>query len=150
MDWRGLSLPDAPGAYALILRLAREIRLDIATLRYPVLHPGLYLYAGSAWGSGGIRARVGRHLRHPKAPHWHIDRLTEAARVEKVIAFPAGRECAIADFALAHGARAPVPRFGASDCRRCEAHLLAVDPSLVGVLAPDPLDKESILVKTRI
>ena len=151
MDRRVLNpLPEAPGAYALVLRLAREARLDIRTLGRPVLPAGLYLYAGSARGPGGIRARVARHLRQPKARIWHIDRLTEAAAVERVIAFPGGRECAIADFALARGARAPIPRFGASDCRACEAHLLAVRPSLVDALTPDTLDKESILAKTRI
>ena len=143
-------MPDAPGAYALILRLVRDTRLDIRTLGRPVLPAGLYLYAGSARGSGGIRARVGRHLRQPKAAVWHIDRLTEAARVEAVIAFPGGRECVIAEFALAHGGRVPIPRFGASDCRTCEAHLLAVEPSLVNVLTPDTLDKEPILTKIRI
>ncbi|MCY4547764.1 MAG: hypothetical protein OXC28_05300 [Defluviicoccus sp.] len=57
MDRRVLNpLPDAPGAYALILRLARETRLDIRTLGRPVLPAGLYLYAGSARGPGGIRA----------------------------------------------------------------------------------------------
>ncbi|MDE0059499.1 MAG: GIY-YIG nuclease family protein [Defluviicoccus sp.] len=141
--------PDTPGAYALILRLARDTRIDIRTLGRPMLPAGLYLYAGSARGPGGIRARVARHLRHPKARVWHIDRLTEAARVEEVIAFPGGRECAVAEFALAHGARVPIPRFGASDCRTCEAHLLAVDQSLIDALTPDTLDKESILAKTR-
>ena len=143
-------LPADPGAYALVLRLARETRLDIATLGQPLLPAGLYLYAGSAWGPGGIRARVGRHLRHHKAWVWHVDRLTEAAAVEKVIAFPGNRECAIADFALAQGARVPILRFGASDCRACQAHLLAVDQDLVDVLIPDSLDKESILTITRI
>ena len=110
-----------------------------------MLPPGLYLYAGSAWGPGGIRARVGRHLRHPKSRVWHIDRLTEAAPVDDVIAFPGARECAIvaalpgarecAIVAALPGARVPVPRFGASDCRRCESHLLAVDPDHVDALA---------------
>ena len=135
MGRRGPSLPVAPGAYALILRLSREARLDIATLGRPVLQPGLYLYAGSARGAGGIRARVARHLRHPKARVWHVDHLTGTAEVEDVIAFPGGRECGIVDFAVAHGARAPIPRFGATDCRRCEAHLLAVDPDHVDALA---------------
>ena len=128
-------MPDAPGAYALILRLARETRLDIPALDRPVLSAGLYLYAGSAWGPGGIRARLARHLRRGKARVWHIDHLTEAATVEDVVAFPGGWECMIADFAVGHGARAPIPRFGASDCRTCEAHLLAVEPDLVDALA---------------
>ena len=149
---RALSPDDLPadrGAYALVMRLARGTRLDIATLGRPVLPAGLYLYAGSARGSGGIRARVGRHLRHPKARVWHIDHLTEAAAVERVVAFPGARECAVADFVVARGAQAPVPGFGASDCRRCEAHLLAVEPDLVQVLMSTALDKENILAITR-
>ena len=128
-------IPDAPGAYALILRLARETCLDIASLGRPVLPAGLYLYAGSAWGPGGIRARVARHLRRDKARVWHIDRLTEAAAVEEAIAIPGGRECMIVDFVVARGARIPITRFGASDCRTCQAHLLAVDYALVDALA---------------
>ena len=131
---RALSPDDLPanrGAYALILRLARDRSLDIATLGRPVLPAGLYLYAGSAWGPGGIRARVGRHLRHPKARVWHIDHLTEAAEIDRALAFPGATECAIADFVVVRGAQVPVPGFGASDCRRCEAHLLAVRPALV-------------------
>ena len=141
-------MPDAPGAYALILRLARETRLDIASLGRPVLPAGLYLYAGSAWGPGGIRARVSRHLRKDKARVWHIDHLAETATVEDVVAFPGGRECAIV--AAATGASVPIARFGASDCRRCEAHLLAVEPHLVDVLTSIALDKDNILTKTRI
>ena len=141
-------IPDAPGAYALILRLERDIRLDIRTLGRPELPAGLYLYAGSAWGPGGIRARVARHLRTDKARVWHIDRLTEAATIEEVIAFPGGRECAIV--AAATGASVPIARFGASDCRRCEAHLLAVEPDIVDALTSIALDKDDILTKTRI
>ena len=141
-------MPDGPGAYALILRLARETRLDIASLGRPALPAGLYLYAGSAWGPGGIRARVSRHLRTDKAKVWHIDHLTEAATVEEVIAFPGGRECAIV--AAATDASVPIARFGASDCRRCEAHLLAVEPDIVDVLTAVVLDKDNILTKTRI
>ncbi len=152
LEGRALSPEDLPadrGAYALVLRLARDTRLDIATLGRPVLPAGLYLYAGSAWGPGGIRARAGRHLRRSRARVWHIDHLTEVATVERAVAFPGARECEIADFVVARGAQAPVRRFGASDCRRCEAHLLAVEPDLVQVLMSTTLDKENILVRTR-
>ena len=150
LEGRALSPDDLPadrGAYALVSRLARGTRLDIATLSRPVLPAGLYLYAGSAWGPGGIRARAGRHLRRPKARVWHIDHLTAA--IEQVVAFPGARECEIADFVVARGAHAPIPGFGASDCRSCEAHLLAVEPDLVQVLMSTTLDKENILVITR-
>ena len=152
LEGRALSPDDLPadrGAYALVLRLARGTRLDIATLGRPVLPAGLYLYAGSAWGPGGIRARAGRHLRRPKARVWHIDHLTAVAAVEWVAAFTGTRECEIADFVVARGAHVPILGFGASDCRNCEAHLLAVEPDLVQVLMSTTLDKENILAITR-
>jgi Uri superfamily endonuclease len=128
--------PAESGAYALVLRLDRIARLDITTLKSPSLAAGLYLYAGSAWGPGGIRARVGRHLRRDKAKRWHIDHLTAKAKIERVIALPGRRECDIVDFALsAPTAFAPIARFGASDCRTCPAHLLVVTPALVAALA---------------
>jgi Uri superfamily endonuclease len=99
-------LPAAPGAYVLMLELRRPVRLAIATLPATTLPPGRYAYAGSARGPGGIRARVRRHLRKDKKPHWHIDRLADLLRVP--------------------GASVPVPGFGSSDCRRCAAHLVAL------------------------
>ena len=46
-----------------------------------MLAPGCYVYAGSARGPGGIRARVRRHLRPDKTPHWHIDQVTAYAKL---------------------------------------------------------------------
>ena len=122
----------ARGAYALAVRLARGARLPIAGLGAPSLPAGLYLYAGSAWGPGGIAARLGRHLRRPETRHWHIDHLVAAGAVEDALAFPGGRECEIVARARGlPGAGIPVPGFGASDCRVCPAHLLSVDRALV-------------------
>lgn len=130
------NLPADPGAYALVMRLDRIARLDIPTLGRPSLGAGLYLYAGSAWGPGGIRARVGRHLRRDKTKRWHIDHLTAKAKIESVIALPGRRECDIVEFALsAPTAFPPIERFGASDCLVCPAHLLVVTPALVAALA---------------
>jgi len=41
------------------------------------LLPGYYIYIGSAFGPGGVRARMLRHLRADKPKHWHIDYLRE-------------------------------------------------------------------------
>ncbi len=120
-------LPAAPGAYALI------IALDAPRAGLP---PGRYLYAGSAWGPGGIRARVRRHLKPDKALHWHVDRLTAGGRVTGVVAVPGGRECAlVAAVSALPGVTVPLPGFGASDCRTCPAHLLHL---------PDGLEPETI------
>ena len=101
----------------------------------PTLPAGQYLYAGSAWGPGGIRARLGRHQRPGNKRHWHIDHLIAVGTIETTIAFPGARECEIVAFSLAAGAAGvPVPGFGASDCRICPSHLLAVEPALVRAL----------------
>lgn len=83
-------LPAGPGAYALLLRLAEPAEAPTRAFPSAVLAPGTYLYAGSAWGPGGIRARVLRHARRAKALHWHVDSLTEVADLVGVLAFPGG------------------------------------------------------------
>jgi Uri superfamily endonuclease len=119
--------PDAPGAYVLVIDLDRPLRLDIARLPPAVLPAGRYAYCGSAYGPGGLRARVARHLRPCKAVRWHVDRLTEAGRVASVHAVENGRECELLARLLdAPGASVPVAGFGSSDCRRCPAHLVAL------------------------
>lgn len=117
-------LPDAPGAYALTFRLDDPATLPIATLDNPVLAAGTYVYAGSAFGPGGIRARVSRHLRAEKKAHWHIDHLSARADCIDVKTYPGGRECALVAELLAAGADVPVPGFGSSDCYDCAAHLV--------------------------
>ena len=122
-------LPTGPGAYALLLRLAEPAAAPTRAFSSAVLAPGTYLYAGSAWGPGGIRARVLRHARRGKARHWHIDSLTEVADLAVVLAFPGGHECGLIERGRAlPGASVPIPGFGSSDCRSCAAHLLAVPP----------------------
>lgn len=118
------ALPGEPGAYALTFRLDAPVILPIFTLKNPVLAAGTYVYAGSAFGPGGIRARVSRHLRAEKKAHWHIDHLSARAACVEVETYPGGRECALVADMLAAGAEVPVPGFGSSDCRDCRAHLV--------------------------
>lgn len=117
--------PGEPGAYVLLIRLEARLPLDdIPAFRWRSLEPGLYAYCGSAYGPGGIRARVSRHLRADKPLRWHVDRLTAAGRVERVGVRIGGRECDLAGEMLGHGGLAVLPGFGSSDCRTCPAHLL--------------------------
>ncbi len=120
-------LPREPGAYVLVIDLTRELALDLKARSAVVLAPGRYAYCGSAYGPGGLRARIGRHLRPDKALRWHIDHLTSAGRVTVLAGVPGGQECALLRRVLAvRGAGVPVPGFGSSDCRRCPAHLASV------------------------
>jgi histidyl-tRNA synthetase len=117
-------IPAAPGAYVLIVDLARPVALDIATLPGVVLPAGRYAYCGSAYGPGGMRARIGRHQRRDKTVRWHIDRLTAAGRIVAVHAEPEGVECDLfARLLSAPGATVPLAGFGSSDCSLCPAHL---------------------------
>ncbi len=129
-------LPDAPGAYALLIELSRPYQPPIRRLAKPRLAAGRYLYGGSANGPGGIRARVRRHLKRRKAVHWHVDHLTKAFGVAAVVAVMGGDECAILAAARRWpGVCVPVPGFGSSDCPRCPAHLVSI---------PDELDLASL------
>ena len=87
---------------------------------------GVYVYVGSAFGPGGLRARVGRHARGDGALHWHVDYLRAATALEAVwyTHDPERRECTwAAVFRALPGASVPVDGFGASDCT-CPAHLV--------------------------
>ena len=119
-------LPRVGGAYALRFELVSPTTLEIARLGHPVLEPGSYVYAGSAYGPGGIAARVSRHLNPDKKPHWHVDRLSAAAPCVGVETFAGGRECDIVALLLAAGGTIPVPGFGSTDCRVCASHLVRV------------------------
>ncbi len=139
-------LPYEPGAYLLLIELAVPLALEIPRLGAATLAAGRYAYGGSAYGPGGLRARIGRHLRSDKSPRWHVDRLTAAGRVIGVRAVPGGRECALVrDLLEMPGTSVPVPGFGSSDCRACPAHLIMLpagfEPgNLPGPVSPHPGD----------
>jgi histidyl-tRNA synthetase len=112
--------PSTPGAYALALRLDAplDVRAGKISARLPA---GDYLYCGSAYGPGGLRARLARHMRPQKRAHWHIDQLTSVTNALGAIVEECGDECTL-NAALAN-LPTPIAGFGSSDCRRCAAHL---------------------------
>ena len=99
-------------------------RVRIGRLGVLRLQSGCYVYVGSAFGAGGLRARVGHHQRIARRPHWHVDYLRRHARLETVWYESGERrehEWAARIGAMA-GARTPMSGFGSSDCD-CAAHL---------------------------
>lgn len=132
--WRiDATLPRAPGTYALGLYLDLPTHIAVGALGAWTFPAGLYVYTGSAWGPGGLRARLGRHLRGSDTRRWHIDYMRYHARPCAVWLAPdAHLECAWARYLVEYpGAHVIAPRFGASDCR-CAAHLFlleALDPA---------------------
>lgn len=118
-------LPPDRGAYLLMLGLPRRTLVSRGRQGTDVLAKGWYIYAGNAYGPGGIKARVSRHFRRHKPRHWHIDHLTDKAALY-AMTFPEQTECALVARLTGHpGFAAAAAGFGSSDCRTCESHLLA-------------------------
>ena len=122
------------GTYALILESGAARAVLVGRLGRLSLAPGWYVYVGSAFGPGGLRARCAHHLRIAAKPHWHIDYLRTATQVREIwyTHDPHPREHQWAEQILcARGAMTPFPGFGATDCR-CLSHLSfhCVYPSL--------------------
>lgn len=128
-----------PGTYALLLQIAfEEVALIGRRDRLPLV-PGWAVYVGSAFGPGGVTARLAHHRRPVARPHWHVDYLRRHASLAAVWRShdPQRRECLWAEvLAQDLGGRVPPFRFGASDCR-CPAHLawFEVRPTLVAFIA---------------
>ncbi len=79
-----MDLPEVKGTYVLICSVAQMKRLEIGRLGACDIVPGFYAYVGSAFGSGGLRARIGHHLESTATPHWHIDYLLGIAEPVEV------------------------------------------------------------------
>lgn len=121
-------LPKVAGAYVLVIELETDLTLQNKRFKGITLAKGTYLYCGSANGPGGIAARVKRHCKTAKKPHWHVDELTSngAGRVVSVLVVPGGNECELRAGLQDQSTPVPVPGFGSSDCPNCTAHLLGV------------------------
>ena len=119
-------LPKVGGAYVLELNVDKKISLRVGRLGLLEFEMGRYLYIGSAYGPGGIAARVTRHLkRKGRRLHWHIDYLSAEFGVERAWCIPEGDECEIVSTLLADPKTStPFAGFGSSDCSKCSAHLL--------------------------
>jgi Uri superfamily endonuclease len=114
------------GSYLLWLRTDEAQTISVGALGEMDVTPGVYAYAGSAFGPGGVKARVGRHVRGEGALHWHVDYLRAVADLATVwfTHDDARRECDWAEVLRElPGAGVPMDGFGASDCT-CPAHLI--------------------------
>ena len=87
-------LPASAGTYVLVLEAYETKHVQIGRFGRLALRPGCYFYVGSAFGPGGLRARVGRHVRETKSLRWHIDYLRHHTGVSEVwySENPVGRE----------------------------------------------------------
>ena len=131
-------LPKTAGAYVLVIELNADLTLQNKRFAGITLAKGTYLYCGSANGPGGIAARVRRHCKQDKKPHWHVDELTSngLGRVVAALVMPSGCECDLRlAFAALPGFNIPIAGFGSSDCLGCPAHLLAAESHAAAMAA---------------
>ena len=122
-----------PGTYALIMRCSSEQKVEVGKLGRLHLRPGFYVYVGSAFGPGGLKARIAHHMKISEKPHWHMDYVRPALVPEEIwfTYDTKHREHQWAGaLARIDGGTIPFSGFGASDCR-CKSHLylIRVKPS---------------------
>ncbi|KYH39050.1 MAG: hypothetical protein AYL30_001850 [Candidatus Hecatellales archaeon B24] len=118
-------------AYLLFLKAGRPLKIRVGSLGLLGLPSGYYVYAGSAGGPGGVKARVGRHFRLARLKagkvRWHLDYLLTDPNVTAFESWKIenhGRiECVVSK-EIEKVSDLTVPGFGSSDCRLgCRGHL---------------------------
>jgi Uri superfamily endonuclease len=120
-----IDIPRTHGSYCLLLFLQRKTTVIVGKLGDIDFKKGYYLYMGSAFGPGGLQARLQRHMADTKSLRWHIDYLRTEAVIRAIWMERGGQnmEHQWARYLLAQGALCfPVEHFGSSDCR-CRSHL---------------------------
>ncbi len=119
--------PNDKGSYCLIFQLKEAKKITVGKFGTFLFHSGYYYYFGSAKGSGGLQARINRHVSNEKNKFWHIDFLRPHMIILAVVfTIEIDKECEWSQtieekFDLC----VPVKGFGSSDCQSsCKAHLL--------------------------
>jgi len=121
-------LPRIKGTYAVLFRCDVVARIKLGCAGLHTLRPGWHVYIGSAFGGGGVGARVGRYLRRNAKVKWQIDRMKPyltpheiwyTLDVEK-------RECLWAQAMLDMPRVSYLSHVGSTDCD-CKAHLFVFD-----------------------
>lgn len=109
-----------------MMRCRRAGAVVVGSLGIMRIDLGAYLYLGSAFGPGGLRARLSRHAVRCKIERWHIDylrpRMSLSCAWFSTSSVNLEHQWAARAIALPT-ATVPLPRFGASDCR-CRSHLV--------------------------
>lgn len=127
-------IPVKPGTYCLMLKVIRPTWIRVGSLGRFRIGCGVYLYIGSARGVGGLRGRIGRHLRKVKSKRWHIDYLTSSPSV-KLVGVSLGvsgawRERYVVRELVKEEMRPFIVGFGSSDDSALPSHLLASGTSV--------------------
>jgi len=130
------------GTYLLVFSTAQTHTVQVGRLGPLQLQNGYYCYIGSAFGPGGIRARVAHHEQISNRPHWHLDYVRPHMQLRAVwYQHDVSQEHVWAEL-LHECLSIPLPGFGASDCT-CTSHFF-YSPS-----SPDIASYRKDWLKTR-
>lgn len=126
------SVPVSSGTYLLFLYCENAVEIQVGKLGLFEFQPGYYHYIGSAFGSGGLKARIGHHNRISQSPHWHLDYIRPNLvltdiwySLDNIRHEHAWAECLYYTLGL----QIPVAGLGSSDCQ-CRSHFLYSDTKL--------------------
>lgn len=114
--WR--QLKPHTGTYGLIYESKSSRSIRIGKLGILKLQAGYYLYVGSAFGPGGIKARVRHHLGESSSPHWHVDYLKSHCHLLELWVAYSNAKCEqiwVSKLAKSKDVSIPLAGFGASD-----------------------------------
>lgn len=120
-----IDLPIQPGTYCLIFSCLTSSSVTIGKLGTYKINPGYYCYIGSAFGRGGLKSRINRHLKINKSYHWHLDYLRPYLNPMEIYysTDTIKQECQWAKLLLdSEQSSIPIKKFGSSDCN-CPTHL---------------------------
>lgn len=123
---QSLAITRQQGTYALVFLCETPFDAVIGKIGSIHITSGYWVYVGSAFGPGGLRARLSHHLRPSPRPHWHLDYIKGALHPLEIWTTDddVKRECNWAGgFSALKGATLPIAGFGASDCS-CRSHLI--------------------------
>jgi Uri superfamily endonuclease len=107
------------------MKCSSEQQVEVGKLGRFQLRPGFYVYVGSAFGPGGLKARIAHHMKISEKPHWHMDYLRPALVLNEIWFTYDSRHREhqwAGALARIDGGSIPFSGFGASDCR-CKSHL---------------------------
>ena len=112
------------GTYCVQLHCPQQVEIQVGKLGNFCFDPGYYLYIGSAFGPGGVHARLRHHCGLSAKPHWHIDYLRQHADIENTwyVADQRSEHRWAQCLENVEGLHVPVKAFGSSDCG-CQSHL---------------------------
>ena len=120
-----MKFPLDKGTYLIVFNYIKSREVRVKSRKF-FLNSGMYCYVGSAFGQGGLKTRIERHLKRRKRKHWHLDFLSVSPFFKPFIVYCFSNlkvECEIAGLFLEKFY--PVNGFGASDCS-CLSHLFFI------------------------